>query len=64
MGSAKALPVRRIPEQRLITAVRYDVIDHCGHTNDSIGLAHHAEWMLLQVQRPSLSPFVVIASLS
>lgn len=61
---AKWRPIAPAPEQRLIAAMRDDVVDDRGTLHTTISLTHHAEWMLAQVLSPCLLPLVAIAALS
>jgi len=50
------LPVGLIPEQRLVTLVRGDVVYHRRRGRASLLLAHDAQRVLLQEREPSFAP--------
>jgi hypothetical protein len=50
------LPVRLVPEQGVIAAVRLDVIDVCSRFDHVLSLAEYTERMLLQEEEPHLLP--------
>lgn len=59
---AQALPVRAVPEQRLITSVRDDVVNISRRLDATITSAVSAQRVLAQVARPGLLPPVSIAA--
>jgi hypothetical protein len=64
MRAAERLPVRLVPEQPLVAAVRHDVIDY-GRPHRPAGTqAHHAEGVLLQKRRTRLIPASAVAALA
>lgn len=60
---AQRLPVAPAPEQRLIPAMRRDVVHHRGRSDQTLGLAHHAQGMLTQELGSRLLPLVAVAAL-
>src|SRR5690606_23458790 len=53
---AERLPVAAIPEQRLVAAMRDDVVDHRRGLDASFPGAHAAQRMLGEEAQPSLLP--------
>ena len=57
---AKGLPVLLIPEQRHVTAMRDDVVDHGCWGQYAVSAAFRAERVLTEEQRSGLAPAGVI----
>ena len=59
---AEALPVRPVPEQLWIAAVRHDVVNHSGSGVSPLFHADNAQWMRLQICPAGLLPPAVVAA--
>lgn len=57
---AKGLPVLLIPEQRHVTAMRDDVVDHGCWGQYAVSAAFRAERVLTEEQRSGLAPAGVV----
>jgi hypothetical protein len=62
-GFAQGLMVLRVPEQLVVTPMRFNVIDHHRRDHAPLLQVHHTQGMLTQVALPILLPPPVIASL-
>lgn len=63
VGRTQALPVRRVPEQRLIALVRRDMVDHRGHGMPAFLGARNAQRISRQVRPAGTVPLVTISAL-
>ena len=59
---AEALPVRLIPEQLWIAAVRHDVVNHSGSGVSPLFHADNTQRMCLQICSARLLPPAVVAA--
>lgn len=63
---AQRLPVRLVPEQRMVRAVRNDVINHCGRLCPALSLAHDTQHVgrVSQEGSSGLLPPATVSTLS
>jgi hypothetical protein len=64
MWLAQRLPVIRVPELLVITAMRYDVVDHDSGRHPAIALTEDAERVLREIRCPRLLPRRRVAALT
>lgn len=64
MRLAERLPVVLVPEQRLVSTMRADVVDDRGGGDQAFPFAHDAERMLTQEAEPGAFPLAVVTTLA
>ena len=64
MRLAEWLPVVLVPEQRLVSTVRADVVDDRGGGDLAFPLTHDAERMLTQEAEPGSFPSAIVTTLA
>ena len=60
----KWLPVTLIPEQLLVTTMRYNMVNDGGLCYTSLLLTLHTQWVAVQVPNTSLLPTTVVPTLT
>lgn len=63
-GLAERLPVCRVPEKRLVSMVRNDVVDFCCRHQLATLLMHDAQRVRPQIGIPCLSPAIRVTTFS
>jgi len=64
VGRAQRLPVATPPEQRLVPAMRGDVVNNRCRLDPALRLAHEAQRVLAQELLAGLLPLVAVAALA